>query len=50
MKKTTSVQIISPGNGLTRSDELSSAACVGRDDERCDHLPMKNATNDMSRA
>ena len=22
----------------------------GRDDERRDHLPMKNATNDMSRA
>ena len=49
MKKTTSVQIISPGKGLTRSDELSSAASR-RDDERCDHLPMKNATNDMSRA
>ena len=48
-KKMTSVQIIRPGNGL---DEIAGVVLGGggRDDERSDHLPMKNATNDMSRA
>ena len=48
MKKMTSVQIISPGTGLTRSLELSAFAAAN--DERADHLPMKNATNDISSA